>query len=83
MVNVNAATPTPEHDGVQQWRTMWRDQQALLDHPGAHHKALLTWAYALHREAVIDSDLLSDLLELADGALAYAVDIIHHTDNDQ
>lgn len=53
---------------------MLRDEVALLAMPGAHHKALLRQAHALHRGHVIDADELSDLLELADAALAYAVE---------
>lgn len=59
---------------VALWRVLLRDEVALLKHPGSHHKALLTQAYAMHRDQVIDRDDLSDLLEQADGALAYAVD---------
>lgn len=56
------------------WHALLRDERALLAQPGSHHKALLTRAYALHRDQVIDRDGLSDLLEQADGALAYAVE---------
>jgi len=58
------------------WHTLLRDEAALLKHPGSHHKSLLTQAYALHRDQVIDRDELSDLLEQADGALAYAVEAL-------
>jgi hypothetical protein len=58
------------------WHAMLRDEIALLEHPGSHHKALLTQAYALHRNQMIDRDDLSDLLEQADGALAYAVEAL-------
>jgi phenylalanine-4-hydroxylase len=58
------------------WHALLRDEPALLKHPGSHHKALLTQAYALHRDQVIDRDDLSDLLEQADGALAYAVEAL-------
>jgi hypothetical protein len=51
-----------------------RDDVSLLAKPGAHHKALLNQAHALHLNQVIDADDLSDLLELADGALAFAVE---------
>jgi hypothetical protein len=61
-------------NGVDQWRVMLRDEVALLAMPGAHHKALLTQAHALYQGHVIDADELSDLLELADAALAYAVE---------
>jgi hypothetical protein len=58
------------------WHALLRDETALLEHPGSHHKALLTQAYTLHRNQVIDSDDLSDLLEQADGALAYAIEAL-------
>jgi hypothetical protein len=56
--------------------SLLRDEAALLEHPGSHHKALLTQAYALYRNQVIDRDDLSDLLEQADGTLAYAVEAL-------
>ena len=69
-------TPWDKSKAIVQWETMLRDEAALLEHPGAHHKALLVRAYALHRDQVIDHDDLSDLLEQADGALAYAVEAL-------
>lgn len=59
---------------LMHWQAMLADRTALLAQPGAHHKALLIEARALHTNKVIDSDDLSDLLELADGALAFAVE---------
>lgn len=59
---------------LMHWQTMLRDEVALLAMPGAHHKALLRQARALHQEQLIDADDLSDLLEFADAALAYAVE---------
>lgn len=53
---------------------MLRDEVALLAMPGAHHKALLRQAHMLHRDQIIDTDDLGDMLELADAALAYAVE---------
>lgn len=53
---------------------MLRDDVALLAKPGAHHKTLLTRAYALHQDQLLDSDDPNDLLELADSALAFAVE---------
>lgn len=61
---------------IELWHALLRDEAALLEHPGSHHKALLTQAYALHRNQVIGPDDLSDLLEQADGALAYAVEAL-------
>lgn len=64
------------------WQVMLRDDVALLAMPGAHHKALLRQAYALHRDRLIDADDLSDMLELADAALAYAVESLLDLDAD-
>ena len=58
------------------WYALLRDETALLKCPGAHHKALLSAAHALNRDRWIDGDELSDLLEQADGALAYAVETL-------
>jgi hypothetical protein len=62
---------------------MLRDEVALLAMPGAHHKALLRQAYALHRDQLIDADHLSDMLELADAALAFAVESLLDLDSDE
>ena len=68
---------------IANWQVMLRDDVALLAMPGAHHKALLRQAHALHRGHVIDADDLSDLLELADAALAYAVEALLDIDTDE
>jgi len=62
---------------------MLRDEVALLAMPGAHHKALLRQAYAMHRDQLIDADHLSDMLELADAALAFAVESLIDLDGDE
>ncbi|WP_223527752.1 hypothetical protein [Pseudomonas sp. A-RE-23] len=62
---------------------MLRDEVALLAMPGAHHKALLKRAQALHQGQVIDADELGDMLELADAALAYAVESLLDLDVDE
>ena len=67
---------TGQAAAIALWHAQLRDEAALLENPGSHHKALLTQAYALHRNHVIDREDLSDLLEQADGALAYAVEAI-------
>ena len=54
------------------WHQLLLDGAALLRQPGADHKNLLDGAHALHRAELIDRDDLADLLEQADGALAYA-----------
>ncbi|WP_415763910.1 hypothetical protein [Pseudomonas sp. CP4] len=78
----SAEAIAPEPHGVAQWRVMLRDEVALLAMPGAHHKALLKQAHALHQGRFIDADELSDLLELADAALAYAVESLLDLDAD-
>lgn len=60
------------NEAISRWTQMLRDNAALLARPGAHHKALLRQAHTLHQDHVIDADDLSDLLELADSALAYS-----------
>jgi hypothetical protein len=59
---------------IATWKVLLNDSIALLENPGAQHKALLRTAHSLHRSQVIDRDDLSDMLELADGALEYAVE---------
>jgi hypothetical protein len=68
------ASPAVDARAIAQWEALLRDEASLLDHPGSHHKALLTQAYALHRDHIIDGDALSDFLEQADSALAYAIE---------
>ena len=68
--------PNGRNNAIAQWEVMLKDEAALLEHPGAHHKALLNQAHALHNAHVIDQDDLSDLLEQADGALAYAIEAL-------
>lgn len=59
---------------VEAWMLFLRDQSALLRNPGTHHKTLLLQAHELYRAQLIERDDLCDLLELADSALAYAVE---------
>lgn len=70
------ATLGDRTNAIAQWELLLRDEIALLENPGRHHKALLTQARALHRDQLINRDDLSDLLEQADGALAYAVEAL-------
>jgi len=78
-----AVTLIPEAPAIAQWRIMLRDEVSLLAMPGAHHKALLSQARALHQGQIIDADELGDLLELADAALAYAVESLLDLDADE
>ena len=61
---------------VDTWMSFLRDQPALLKQPGTRYNTLLVHAHALHRAQVIDRDGLCDLLELADSALAFAVETL-------
>lgn len=74
-------TPIGRNSAIAQWKVMLQDETALFEHPGAHHKALLRQAHALHNAQVIDRNDLSDLLEQADGALAYAVESLLDLDS--
>lgn len=74
---------TAKSSAIAHWHFMLRDDAVLLAMPGAHHKALLKQAHALHQDHMIDADDLSDLLELADAALAYAVESLHDIDADE
>jgi hypothetical protein len=76
MIQGGFETLPARETALAQWHVLLRDDIALLAAPGAHHKALLSQAHALHRAQVIDRDDLSDLLEQADGALAYAVEAL-------
>jgi predicted metal-dependent hydrolase len=70
------ATSGDRTSAIAQWELLLRDEAALFKNPGRHHKALLTQAHVLHRAQVINCDDLSDLLEQADGALAFAVEAL-------
>lgn len=70
------ASGVPLVKSTDAWLLLLLDQKALLGQPGARYKLLVDEAHALHRAGVIDHDHLSDLLEQADGALAYAVEAL-------
>lgn len=76
MSRESAGIAIPEPSRTELWRIMLRDELSLLAMPGAHHKALLRQAHALHQDQVIDADELGELLELADAALAYAIEAL-------
>ncbi|MFM9379636.1 hypothetical protein [Pseudomonas sp. UV AK001] len=79
----SAETENPDSFAMMvKWQIMVRDKAALLAMPGAHHKALLRQAHALYQGNVINADRLSDLLELADAALAYAVEALLELETD-
>lgn len=59
---------------IETWMTFLHDQAALLQHPSTNHKTLLLQTHELHRAQLIDRNDLGDLLELADSALASAVE---------
>lgn len=68
---------------LSHWQAMLADKTTLLAQPGAHHKALLSLALALHKDNLIDRGELCDLLELADGALAFAVESMLDIDGEE
>ncbi|RMU62886.1 hypothetical protein ALP25_04050 [Pseudomonas syringae pv. syringae] len=59
---------------VAAWVALLDDSTALLACPGVHHRLLLKRAGALHASHVVGPEEYSDMLELADGALAYAIE---------
>ncbi len=67
---------SPSARPITAWLCLLNDKAALLSHPGLHHRTLVEEAYKLHQIQLIDRDALSDLLEQADGALAYAVEAL-------
>lgn len=79
-ITVTSAKPSKD---LTHWQAMLADRSALFARPGAHHKALLIGARALYTNKVIDSDDLCDLLELADGALAFAVEWMLDVNSDE
>lgn len=64
------------NSAIAQWELILRDEAALLENPGRHHKTLVIEAHTLHHLQLINRDDLGDLLEQADGALAYAVEAL-------
>jgi hypothetical protein len=76
---VAAAKPS----ALSRWHVLLRDDVALLAMPGAHHKALIEQAHALHQSSVIDPVDLGELLDLADSALAYALEALLDIDTDE
>ncbi len=83
MSTESASAVISETPGIDQWWVMLRDEAALLAMPGAHHKALLKQALALHQGSMIDADEFGDFLELADAALAYAVESLLDLETDE
>ena len=77
-----AGTASAKASALACWHALLRDDVALLAMPGAHHKALLVQARTLHRDQVIDAGDLSDMLELADAALAFAVEALLDIETD-
>ncbi|MHC8326002.1 hypothetical protein [Pseudomonas sp. LB1P83] len=80
--STTAAVPVVEND-LSHWQAMLADKTALFAQPGAHHRALLTKAHVLHEKKLIDSGDLCDLLELADGALAFAIESMLDINSDE
>lgn len=71
---VMAVVTTEKKAEVDAWGALLEDSTALLACPGVHHKLLLQRACALHTSQIVTAEEYSDMLELADGALAYAIE---------
>ncbi|MBI6669043.1 hypothetical protein B1F77_17830 [Pseudomonas syringae] len=69
-----AVVITENKPEVDAWVALLDDSTALLACPGVHHKLLLQRACALHTSQIVSAEEYSDMLELADGALAYAIE---------
>lgn len=59
---------------VADWYATLRDRKALLSAPDLHFQRLKLQAYGLHQAQTIDRDDLCEMLELADSALAFAIE---------
>lgn len=59
-----------------QWQALLQNTAALLESPIKHHRELLQRAYGMYTAQVIDEGELSDFLELADAAYAYAIESV-------
>lgn len=71
---VMAVVITEKKAEVDAWVALLDDSAALFACPGIHHKLLLRRACALHTSQIVSPEQYSDMLELADGALAYAIE---------
>ncbi|AKT28218.1 hypothetical protein RYA05_25205 [Pseudomonas syringae pv. actinidiae] len=65
---------TEKKAAVAKWAALLHDSTALLATPGVHHKILIKCAGELHSLQIVSPEEFSDMLELADGALAYAIE---------
>lgn len=65
---------TEKKTAVAAWIMLLDDSTALLISPGVHHKLLVRQVGALHASQIVSPEEYSDMLELADGALAYAIE---------
>ncbi|MBA1229249.1 hypothetical protein G7013_06270 [Pseudomonas viridiflava] len=69
-----ATVTTEKKTAVAAWGALLDDSTALLTRPGVHHKLLVGQAGALHTSQMVSREEYSDMLELADGALSYAIE---------
>ncbi|WP_226488944.1 hypothetical protein [Pseudomonas sp. B20] len=65
---------TEKKPAVDAWVALLEESATLLISPGAHHKLLVQRASALHTSQIVSPEEYGDMLELADGALAYAIE---------
>lgn len=83
IIEANSDVLSAKVDALAAWHILLRDEISLMAAPGRFHRKLIRQARALHEAQVIDADDLSDLLEYADGALAYAIEAILDGPDDQ
>ncbi|WP_440778714.1 hypothetical protein [Pseudomonas syringae] len=65
---------TEKKISVDAWAALLDDSAAWLIPPGVHHKLLVQHAGALHSAQMVNQEEYGSMLELADGALAYAIE---------
>ncbi len=65
---------TEKKAAVAAWHVLLEDSTALLATPSIHHKLLIKRAGELCSLRIVSPEEFGDMLELADGALAYAIE---------
>ncbi|WP_241087969.1 hypothetical protein [Pseudomonas viridiflava] len=71
---IMSANISEKNSAVASWFALLDDSTSLLTSPGVHHKLLVYQAGALRTSQIVSLEEYSDMLELADGALAYAIE---------
>ncbi|MFJ2455912.1 hypothetical protein ACIOWK_30045 [Pseudomonas protegens] len=61
---------------IEQWQALYDDQAAMIKSPENYQFALIQLAKVLRVQGVIDADGLSDLLEQADAAYTWGIEVL-------